>query len=43
VPERQQEQRAGGPVAPLREEAAQDRDVLVVDARRGGVVVPDEE
>ena len=43
VPERQQEERAGGLVTPLGEQAADDRDVLVVDARRGGVVVADEE
>ena len=42
-PERQQEQRAGGPVTPLREQAADNRDVLVVDARRGRVVVADEQ
>ena len=43
VPERQQEERARGVVAPLREQAADNRDVLVVDARRGGVVVAHEQ
>ena len=42
IPERQQEEAARRLVAPLREQAAQHRHVLVVLARRG-VVIADEE
>ena len=43
VPQRQQEQDPARFVAPLREQPAEDRDVLVVRARAGGVVVADEQ
>ena len=42
MPQRQEEQRTRRPLVPLREEATQDRDVLVV-GNRNVVVVADEE